>query len=71
MLRRGVDVEPIYEVIQDFFVPLRNEIEWGYNDIYGISGCLNQHPRLAMKQRANKATQDNCLDFYRECREID
>ena len=64
-------VEPIYEVIQEHFVPLRNEIEWGYNDIYGISGCLNQHPRAAMRQRADKALRDNCHDFYRECRNLD
>ena len=65
------DVEPIYEVIQEFFVPLREEIEWGFNDIYGISGSLNQHPRLAMKQRGNKSDRDNCYDFYRECRELE
>jgi 4-hydroxy 2-oxovalerate aldolase len=65
------DVKPIYEVIQEFFVPLREEIEWGFNDIYGISGSLNQHPRLAMKQRGNKSNRDNCYDFYRECRELE
>lgn len=65
------DVEPIYEVIQEHFVSLRDEIEWGYNDIYGISGCLNQHPRAAMRQRADKSLRDNCLDFYRECKNLD
>ncbi len=58
------DVRPIYKVIQNEFHPLRNEIEWGYNDIYGISGILNQHPREAMKFRANKEKKDNCFDFY-------
>lgn len=58
---------PIYKVIQEQMIPLRKEIEWGFNDIYGISGHLNQHPRAAMKQRANKETQDNCFDFYKEC----
>ncbi|MFT5443536.1 MAG: 4-hydroxy 2-oxovalerate aldolase [Myxococcota bacterium] len=65
------NVEPIYEVIQDHFVPLREEIEWGYNDIYGISGCLNQHPSTAMRQRADKVNRDNCFDFYRECKALD
>ncbi len=57
------DVRPIYKAIQEHFVPLRNEIEWGFNDIYGISGHLNQHPREAMKLRVDKANRDNCYDF--------
>ncbi|ODS30285.1 MAG: isopropylmalate synthase [Candidatus Scalindua rubra] len=57
------DVGPIYKVIQEHFVPLRKEIEWGFNDIYGISGHLNQHPRNAMKHRANAGIRDNCYDF--------
>jgi 4-hydroxy 2-oxovalerate aldolase len=58
------DVRPIYKVIQEQFLPLRKEIEWGFNDIYGISGILNQHPREAMEFRSHKEKQDNCLDFY-------
>jgi 4-hydroxy 2-oxovalerate aldolase len=65
------DVRPIYKAIQEAFVPLREEIEWGYNDIYGVSGTLNQHPRDAMKQRANKKIQDDCYDFYVESKRID
>lgn len=61
------DAMPIYKVIQEYMVPLRKEIEWGFNDIYGISGHLNQHPRAAMKQRADEKNKDNCYDFYREC----
>jgi 4-hydroxy 2-oxovalerate aldolase len=58
------NVRPIYKVIQEQFVPLRDEIEWGFNDIYGISGHLNQHPRDAMKFRADKENKNNCYDFY-------
>jgi 4-hydroxy 2-oxovalerate aldolase len=64
-------VRPVYKAIQEAFVPLRQEIEWGYNDIYGVSGTLNQHPRDAMKQRANKKIQDDCYDFYVESKRID
>lgn len=60
------DVRPVYKVIQDSFVPLRNSIEWGFNDIYGISGYLNQHPRQGMKLRADKKNRDNCYDFFLE-----
>ncbi len=65
------DVRPVYKAIQEAFVPLRQEIEWGYNDIYGVSGTLNQHPRDAMKQRANKKIQNDCYDFYVESKRID
>lgn len=58
------DVRPVYKVIQEQFVPLREEIEWGFNDIYGVSGHMNQHPREAMKFRADKENKDNCYDFY-------
>jgi 4-hydroxy 2-oxovalerate aldolase len=64
-------VRPIYQAIQDVFVPLREEIEWGFNDIYGISGYLNQHPRDAMKQRADEKIRDDCYDFYLESRRIE
>ena len=60
------DVRPIYRVIQEEFVPLRRQIEWGYNDAYGISGCLNQHPRAAMKLRGDKERAGLCYDFYLE-----
>jgi 4-hydroxy 2-oxovalerate aldolase len=65
------DVRPIYHVIQEQFVPLRQQIEWGFNDIYGISGYLNQHPRAAMKLRADEKERDNCYDFYLESRRVD
>jgi 4-hydroxy 2-oxovalerate aldolase len=58
------DVRPIFKVIQEQFVPLREQIEWGFNDIYGVSGHMNQHPREAMKFRADKENKDNCYDFY-------
>jgi len=58
------NVLPVYRVIQEHFVPLRREIEWGFNDIYGISGHLNQHPREAMKLRANAELRERCHDFF-------
>ena len=65
------DVRPIYKVIQEHFVPLRDEIEWGFNDIYGISGHLNQHPREGMKVRSNPEIKDLCYDFYLNSMRLD
>ncbi|OEU63880.1 MAG: hypothetical protein BA870_11365, partial [Desulfuromonadales bacterium C00003094] len=61
------DVAPLYKTIQEQFVPLREKIEWGFNDIYGIGGYLNHHPRAAMKCRADKEIMDKCYDFLVEC----
>ncbi|MEJ1298171.1 MAG: aldolase catalytic domain-containing protein [Candidatus Sedimenticola sp. (ex Thyasira tokunagai)] len=58
------DVRPVYKAIQEHLVPLRSEIEWGFNDIYGISGHLNQHPRAAMKCRGDNEIKDLCHEFY-------
>ena len=65
------DVRPVYKVIQEQFVPLRDEIEWGFNDIYGISGHLNQHPREAMKVRADPERKERCYDFYLDSLRLD
>ncbi|MEJ2462971.1 MAG: nucleoid-structuring protein H-NS, partial [Candidatus Thiodiazotropha sp.] len=65
------DVRPIYRVIQEQFVPLRKEIEWGFNDIYGIGGHFNQHPRAAMRVRADKKLKDQCYDFFLESSRLD
>jgi 4-hydroxy 2-oxovalerate aldolase len=59
------DIEPIFQVIQDVFVELRNDIEWGYLMPYMITAILNEHPRVAIALR-NSDKKDNCADFYRQ-----
>ena len=59
------NIEPIFQVIQDVFVDLRKEIEWGYLLPYMITGMLNEHPRVAIALR-NSDKKDNCADFYRQ-----
>jgi 4-hydroxy 2-oxovalerate aldolase len=58
-------IEPILQVIQDVFVDLRKEIEWGYLLPYMVTGMLNEHPRVAIALR-NSDRKDDCADFYRE-----
>jgi len=59
------DIEPIFQVIQDVFVDLRKEIEWGYLMPYMITAILNEHPRVAIALR-NSDRKDHCADFYRQ-----
>jgi 4-hydroxy 2-oxovalerate aldolase len=58
------DLKPIVEVLEKEFVPLREEIEWGYLIPYMLTGLMNEHPRSAMKLRASK-DKDSYSAFYR------
>ena len=51
------------ECVQDIFVPLAKELDWGYSIPYMITGQLNIHPRLAIKMR-DSDTPDDYVAFY-------
>ena len=57
------DVRPVYQLLQDRFVALREKVEWGPLVPYNISGQLNQHPRSAMQLRAGP-DKDHYVEFY-------
>ena len=54
---------PIYGLLQDHFVRLREQVEWGALIPYNITGQHNQHPRSAMALRAGD-DKDNYVEFY-------
>jgi len=58
------DIRPILDIISKEFIPLREEIEWGYIIPYAISGMMNEHPRTAMALRKTK-NKDNYREFYK------
>ena len=55
------DIRPVLQLISESFIPLREQIEWGYIIPYMITGILNEHPRQAM---AFRKTDDK--DDYRK-----
>lgn len=57
------DIRPVLDLISTKFVPLREEIEWGYVIPYAVSGMLNEHPRAAMALRKTEH-RENYRDFY-------
>jgi 4-hydroxy 2-oxovalerate aldolase len=59
-------LRPVLQLLQDYFVALRQKMEWGPNVPYNIGGQLNQHPRAAMACRAGP-DKDNYVDFYDKC----
>ena len=56
-------IRPIYQALQDWVEPLRNDMEWGPYVQYNITGQLNQHPRAAMAHRASP-DREKYLEFY-------
>ena len=60
------DIEPILQVLEDVFLDLRKEIEWGYLIPYMITGVLNQHPRSAIALRQDPENRDKYAEFYRK-----
>ena len=59
------DLRPVLKVIQDYMLPMRDEIEWGYLIPYMITGMLNEHPRFAIERRKT-ADKDKYAEFYEE-----
>ena len=55
------DLRPILDLISTEFIPLREEIEWGYVIPYALTGMMNEHPRTAMALRSSDKKED-----YRE-----
>ncbi len=58
-------LEPVLQVIEDVFLPLREKIEWGYIIPYMITGILNEHPRSAIALRQDLEKRDKYAEFYR------
>ena len=56
-------LRPILQVIEEEYLPLSREIEWGYIIPYMLTGMLNEHPRTAIKLR-NSDKKDQYTHFY-------
>ncbi len=59
-------LEPVLQVLEDVFLDLREEIEWGYLIPYMITGVLNEHPRPAIALRQDLENRDRYAQFYRQ-----
>jgi len=57
------NLSPILKFIQDYMLPLRQQIEWGYIIPYMLTGILNEHPRAAIAYRETP-TKDKYAEFY-------
>jgi len=57
------NIRPILKVIEEYYVSLREQIEWGYIIPYMITGMLNEHPRTAIALRSGP-DKDKYLKFF-------
>ncbi|MBW2220202.1 MAG: aldolase catalytic domain-containing protein [Deltaproteobacteria bacterium] len=57
------NIRPVLDLIADEFIPLRENLEWGYTIPYAITGMRNEHPRSAMALRSSE-DKDNYSQFY-------
>lgn len=61
------NLTPILKVLQDYMIPMRKEIEWGYIIPYFVTGILNEHPRSAIAYRKTD-DKDKYAEFYEKMR---
>lgn len=57
------NVRPVLQLIEDHYLALSNEIEWGYILPYMITGVLNEHPRVAIELR-DSPQKDHYAAFW-------
>ena len=56
-------LRPVLQCIQEHFLPLDGQMEWGYKIPYMITAMLNQHPRPAIHMRQSDSP-DDYVGFY-------
>jgi 4-hydroxy 2-oxovalerate aldolase len=64
------DVRPVLDLIQTYFLPLKQALKWGYEIPYAVTGLLNKHPRAAMAFM-DGAHGDTFRAFYDELSNVD
>ncbi len=57
------DIRPVLGLVSREFIPLREQIEWGYIIPYAITGILDEYPRAAMALRKSEK-KENYREFY-------
>lgn len=50
-------VEPILKLVEEWMLPMKERVDWGYNTSYMLTGLTNQHPRTAIAATKKKDHQ--------------
>jgi 4-hydroxy 2-oxovalerate aldolase len=57
------NLRAVLKCIEEQFVPLQKELEWGFSIPYMLTGQLNQHPRPALAHMTSE-NKNNITDFF-------
>ena len=55
-------IRPIYQLLQNYMLPLQEKVEWGPYVQYQMTGQRNEHPRAAIAARGEQP--DDFVAFY-------
>ena len=58
------NVYPVFQFIEQEMMKLKEEVTWGYDLQYLITGLYNQHPRTAIQYTKDK--RSDITEFYKE-----
>ena len=56
-------LRPVLQCIQEKIEPMREELGWGYDYPYMLTGVMNQHPRAGMAFNASE-DRGNIVKFF-------
>ena len=64
------NIVPILEVIGKVIIPLREQIEWGYQIPYMLAGILDRHPQMSMQwMEGGGPKKHDYVEFYKQLTE--
>jgi 4-hydroxy 2-oxovalerate aldolase len=61
-------LRPIFNIIQEYLIPMQQKIHWGYHIPYLITGMMNEHPKSAMAWMDSEERY-NFVKFYNQMTE--
>ncbi len=66
-------MEPVLELIEKYFMALKQELKWGYELAYMLTGANNKHPKSAMAHvnACRAGEQRHIVDYYKDLLNVD
>jgi 4-hydroxy 2-oxovalerate aldolase len=58
------EMRPVIKCIQDYILPLKEKIHWGYDTSYMLTGQYNLHPRAAISFLKEDDYEQKYLEFF-------
>jgi len=68
------NLRPVLDLVDKYFIRLKEELQWGYQLPYAVTGILNKHPRPGMafmRERIAGAEGPTLTDFYSKLVEVE